>query len=335
MTTNNAPLDLPEIPSLPPIEMPNSSFLDGPRYGTNHELLSPLNPSSLSLVSQDTFMTADSSPSSDQSTSPATNSPGVLPPSLPAPPPATLRKSLSEEYLFHPKQYPDAAARSSRGLTLSSMSRPVPDASLHHGHAAVSPLPTAGVSSGRPVSQWKDHETHATPRRAGPSRSRGTSISNSTTEDDSSLPDDSDWDREDMINMARKTKGSRKIPRPEELPLPSRLQTVSSSPTMGKPPPPIVPDRNSSLHKLTKQRSLISVNTHIPPVRAKPQGVGFSLTSCSSPVSSSTYGCYNSCSRRRWFWQVVGHPEGLEVVRIGRRQHFLYSSWRGGRSLSM
>ncbi|KIP11969.1 hypothetical protein PHLGIDRAFT_98679 [Phlebiopsis gigantea 11061_1 CR5-6] len=70
-----------------------------------------------------------------------------------------------------------------------------------------------------------------------------------------------------MISVMRKGKAPwRRQPQPEELTLPSRLSTVSSSSTMGKLPPPIVPERSSSLgHRLTKQRSLISVNTQVPP----------------------------------------------------------------------
>ncbi|OBZ79615.1 hypothetical protein A0H81_01151 [Grifola frondosa] len=99
-----------------------------------------------------------------------------------------------------------------------------------------------------------------------PARSRGISVS--TVDDRDGPPyDESDMERsEDVIRRARKGKGtSRQFVSPGELPLPSRLQSKGSSPTMSKSSAAIVPARSSSLnHRLAKQKSLMSVNTHIP-----------------------------------------------------------------------
>ncbi|GJE86098.1 ras GEF [Phanerochaete sordida] len=268
MTTNIPHMDLPEIPSLPPIEMPSSSFLDPSDYVNDRASLSPLNPSSVSLVSQDTFMTADSSISSELNMTPMTNSPELLSPSSPLAlaPPSSLRKSISVDSFVNYRPPSDPATRANRGNTMSATAKPKPSEPYGQrpsGSHDTDPRASSGSSMSR-------HEPDHFQRRAGPSRSRGTSISTNTGDEyESSLLDDSDVERsEDMINVSRKGKTPwRRHPQAEELSLPSRLSTVSSSPTMGKAPPPIVPERTSSLgqHRLTKQRSLISVNTQIPP----------------------------------------------------------------------
>ena len=270
MTTNNPPLDLPEIPTLPPIEMPRSSFLDSSDYVNDRTSLSPLNPSSVSLVSQDTFMTADSSISSDLNMTPISNSPELLSPSSPVPlvQPSSLRKSISVDSFISHRQLPDTATRPNRGNTVSAAAKPSPNDIFHGQGPAGNYDRLSGAASRKPMSIR--HETDTVSRQAGPFRSRGTSISTNTGDEyESSLLDDSDVERNDeMISVMRKGKAPwRRQPQPEELTLPSRLSTVNSSPPMGKPPPPIVPERSSSLgHRLTKQRSLISVNTQVPPV---------------------------------------------------------------------
>ena len=262
-------MDLPEIPSLPPIEM-STSFLGPSDYVDDRRAsLSPLNPSSVSLLSQDTFMTADSSISSELSMTPMSNSPELLSPSSPlslAPPPS-LRKSISVDSFVNYRSLPDPATRANRGHTVSATAKPKANEMYGQG-TSENHNSASGASSGNSMSR---HEPDNFQRRAGPSRSRGTSISTNTGDEyESSLLDDSDVERsEDMISVMRKGKAPwRRRPQAEELSLPSRLATVSSSPTMGKAPPPIVPERTSSLgqHRLTKQRSLISVNTQVPPV---------------------------------------------------------------------
>lgn len=270
MTTSNQQIDLPKIPSLPPIEMPDtSSFLEASDFVDDHAKLSPLNPSSVSLVSQDTFMTADSSVFSDLNATPTTNSPELLSPASPLSlaPPTSLRKSISVDSFIKYRAASDAVTRPARGNTVSSTSKPHSASALHSSHPSVDSRTEA--TSAASVA-WRELEKRPLQQKAGPSRIREASVSSTTGDElDDSFFDESDMERsEDLTSAARKGKTSlrRKLV-PGDLSLPSRLQSVSSSPTMGKPPQPIVPERSSSLsHKLTKQRSLISVNTQLPSV---------------------------------------------------------------------
>ncbi|KAI0348025.1 ras GEF [Trametopsis cervina] len=272
-TSNHAQIDLPKIPSLPPIEMPEtSSFLEPSDFLDDHTKLSPLHPSSVSLVSQDTFMTADSSLFSDLNVTPTTASPELLSPVSPLSlaPPTGLRKSISVDSFIKYRTASDAVTRTVRGNTVSASSKPPMGSALHSSHPSTDSRGEA-TSSGSSSSggTWKERERQPfQPTAAGPSRSRGASVSTTTGEElDDTFYDESDMERaEDLSTVARKGKFKlKRILAPGDLSLPSRLQTVNSSPTMGKTPPPIVPERNSSLtHKLTKQRSLISVNTQLP-----------------------------------------------------------------------
>ncbi|EKM61029.1 uncharacterized protein PHACADRAFT_247338 [Phanerochaete carnosa HHB-10118-sp] len=213
-------------------------------------------------------MTADSSLSSELNMTPMTNGPELLSTSSPLPlaPPSSLRKSISVDSFVNYKPPLDPTTCSTRGNMMSTTAKPRSNETYGQGLSGNhDPAPRA--SSGSSMSR---REPDNFQRWAGPSRSRGTSISTNTGDEyESSLLDDSDVERsEDMINVMRKGKAPwRRHPQAEELSLPSRLTTVSSSPTVGKAPPPIVPERTSSLgqHRLTKQRSLISVNTQIPP----------------------------------------------------------------------
>lgn len=214
-------------------------------------------------------MTADSSISSELDMTPVSNSPELPSPSSPLslPPPSTLRKSISVDSFINYRQVPDAATRPNRGNTMSAAAKP-PTNDIFHGQRPSEHYDRpVGTSSGKPMSIW--HEQDIFQRRAGPSSSRGTSISTNTGDEyESSLLGDSDVERnDDMLSVLRKGKAARRRqPQPEELTLPSRLSTVNPSPTMGKPPPIVSERSGGSGHRLTKQRSLISVNTQVPPV---------------------------------------------------------------------
>ncbi|KAI0094911.1 ras guanine nucleotide exchange factor domain-containing protein [Irpex rosettiformis] len=266
-TSNHQQIDLPKIPSLPPIEMPDtSSFLEPVDFLADKS--SPLHPSSVSLLSQDTFMTADSSSFSELIATPTTSSPELVSPvspltlvSIP-----TLRKSLSVDSFTKHRPPSDSITRTARGNTVGASSRPITGRGLHNSQSS-SDSRTEVASSRSSAEERSDWERR--PFRqpaAGPSRSRGASVSTTTGDElGDSFYDESDMERsEDLISVART--GKSRLRRPGDLSLPSRLQTASSSPTMGKTPPPIVPERSSSLQRphLKKQRSLISVNTQLP-----------------------------------------------------------------------
>ncbi|KAJ3554551.1 hypothetical protein NM688_g3048 [Phlebia brevispora] len=255
MTTNKQQIDLPTIPSLPPIEIPEaSSFIDISDIAHGSGKHTSRNPSPASLPSQESFMTADTS-LYPAATTTNNSTQGQSPTATDAlAPPSALRQSISVHSLVNSTQSPDPAPYTNHGDAVASAHKVLPDGPLNaagHGHANAH------------SSTWKGNV------QAGPSRSRGASISTAAGDDkyESSLFEESDMElTEELMNVARKGKSAlRRMLPPGELNLPSRLQTVNSSPTMGKPPPPIVPERSSSLtHKLTKQRSLMSVNTHLP-----------------------------------------------------------------------
>ncbi len=253
MTTTKQPIDLPTIPTLPPIEMPEaSSFMESSRFLSSRP---PLTRSSTSLLSQDTFMTADSSSFNDSKGTPTTNdsepSSATTPESFASS--NNLRKSMSVDSPIKHRHQADSASRPGHGNRPTNTNGSSNDASI----------PRTGrppATSNTPAPAWRDRDK----QQAGPSRSRGTSFS-STTGDESYF-DESDMERtEDLDNVVRKGKSTLGgTPAPGELALASRLQASNSS----QPPQPIVPDRSSSLtHKLKKQRSLMSVNTHLPLVR--------------------------------------------------------------------
>ena len=257
MTTNKQQIDLPTIPSLPPIEIPEtSSFLKTSNFMSGARPHPSQNPSSSTLPSQESFMTAETS---------LYPSPGPSPSSLHAqspsnadslPPPSAPRQSISANSFVNSKHSSDSAPCTTNGNAASSAQK----------DSAHSPLNDAARrQSGTASSAWRGGD------QAGPSRSRGASISTTAGDDkyEAASYDESDMElAEDFVSAARKGKTAlRSMLPPGELSLPSRLQAVNSSPTTGKPPQPIVPERSSSLtHKLTKQRSLMSVNTHLPSV---------------------------------------------------------------------
>ncbi len=216
-------------------------------------------------------MTADSS-FSESALTPTTASPELVSPASPLSiaPPQVLRKSISVDSFAKPRPPSDSVTRTVRGNTVSAGSKPNTDRGFY-GSQSSSDSRTE-VASSRSSAEETRRAQDSRPFQqavAGPSRIRGASISTSTGgELNDTFYDESDMERsEDLISVARK--GKSKLKRPGDLSLPSRLQTVSSSPTMGKTPPPIVPERSSSLQHphLKKPRSLISVDTQLPSVR--------------------------------------------------------------------
>lgn len=269
-TSNHQQLDLPKIPSLPPIEMPDTSSFLGP-VDFADDKLSPLHPSSASLLSQETFMTADSSSFSEINATPTTASTELASPVSPLslnPLPA-LRKSLSVDSFTKHRPPSDSVTRTVRGNTVGANSRPIMGHGVHGSQSSSDSRTEVGSSRSSVEETRREREKRPFQQAvAGPSRTRGASVSTTTGDELGDYYDESDMERsEDLISVARR--GISKLKRPGDLSLPSRLQTASSSPTMGKTPPPIVPERSSSLQHphLKKQRSLISVNTHDPSVR--------------------------------------------------------------------
>lgn len=257
MTTNNQQIDLPTIPSLPPIEIPEaSSFLQPSGFMADAGQHTSPSLSTSARPSPDSFMTANSSIYPTMVSTSARVHGQSSPSSDSLPPPNAPRQSISADSLVNSKHSSDSVLYTRNGNAAPSAPKDAAESPLND--AAHKHLSTTS-------SAWRGGD------QAGPSRSRGASVSTTAGDDkyEPPLNDESDMElTEDLMSAARKGKSAlRRMLPPGELSLPSRLQTVNSSPTMGKPPPPIVPERNSSLtHKLTKQRSLMSVNTHLPSV---------------------------------------------------------------------
>lgn len=270
MTPKNHPINLPKIPSLPPIQMPDASNLFGPASSAKRSDSPSSRPSSSSpYASQDTFLTAHTSLSPDQPSSSSGNgSPVYLyPPAAPSvTTPTGLRKSISVDSFVKNKP-------------LMPPARPTPPSPLSadfrasqadtDSHAPASARPADNTAAGfRPP--WADRDRRAPPP-APSTRSRGTSISTATDDRDAAFLDESDVERsEELARRARKGKGApRQSLRPGELPMPSRLQPKGSVPSMhiGPFPPPIVPARSSSLNfRASKQKTLMPLHTQFPSV---------------------------------------------------------------------
>lgn len=276
MTSKNHPINLPKIPSLPPIQMPDASNLFGPAKRSDSPSSRPS--SSSPYASQDTFLTAHTSLSPDQPSSSSGNgSPVYLyPPMLPAvTTPTGLRKSISVDSFVKNKP-------------LMPPARPTPPSPLSADFRASqadadSQQPaSAHASTGGFRPPWADRRG---PPPAPSTRSRGTSISTATDDRDAIFLDESDVERsEDLSRRSRKGKGnSRQSVRPGELPMPSRLQPKRSVPSMhpGQYPPPIVPPRSSSLNfRASKQKNLLPLHTQFPTVSTShPVMISIPLTS--------------------------------------------------------
>ncbi|CAL1695877.1 unnamed protein product [Somion occarium] len=240
MTAPNVQPDLPQIPSLPPLEMPTHSFL-----------------SSDAETSQDPeSMLVNTVPPSDSSTLDR----GSPTPSLLAPP-TSLRKSISVDSFIKQKHIPTRPARSIRVNAPGPYLLPTSEGAARDA----SPSGQDYYASGPSVSHRQEHE-HQPSRRTVSTHNRGTVISTSLNEPYTPSYENSDGERsEELRRHAGKGKSVSRQAVPEgELTLPSRLP--SSSPISTKAPDPIVPERSSSLlNKLSKPRSLMSVNTHLLP----------------------------------------------------------------------
>ncbi|RPD82566.1 ras GEF [Lentinus tigrinus ALCF2SS1-7] len=264
MTPKNPPIDLPRIPSLPPIQMPDT-------FNASNGQKRPESPSSRPsssspYASQDAFLTAHTSLSPDQPSSSSGNgSPVYLyPPVAPSlTTPTGLRKSISVDSFVNYKPGM-ATARPKPSSPLSSDFRSS-QADVDHAPPYPSRQSDAPTPTFRPP--WADRDKRATAHSAS-SRSRGTSVSTTTDDRDPGFLDESDLERsEDFSRRTRKGKqSSRQSVRPGELPMPSRLQPKGSVPSMqtGRAGPPISPSRSSSLNVGgAKQRSLLPVRTHL------------------------------------------------------------------------
>ncbi|KAI0757004.1 ras GEF [Daedaleopsis nitida] len=252
MTSQTPPIDLPKIPSLPPIQMPDTSNLFRSSNGQKNSDSPPSRPSSSSpYASQDTFLTAHTSLSPDQSSSSSGNgSPVYLyPPVAPAMnTPTGLRKSISVDSFVNYKHPGLAAARPNPPSPLSSDFR-ASQADTDHLPPLSSRQSDATAATFRP--SWADRDKRATHYSAS-SRSRGTSVSTTTDDRDPGFLDESDLERsEEYSRRTRKSKQSSRQPvRPGELPMPSRLPPRGSVPSMQTPrqATPISPSRSSSLN---------------------------------------------------------------------------------------
>lgn len=279
MTSQTPPIDLPKIPSLPPIQMPDTSNLfrssNGQKNGDS--------PSSRSspLASQDTFLTAHTSLSPDQpSSSSGSGSPVYLYPAAPAMnAPTGLRKSISVDSFVNYKHPGMAAARPNPPSPLSSDFR-ASQADTDHLPPPSSRQSDATAAPFRPP--WVDRDKRATPYSAS-SRSRGTSVSTTTDDRDPGFLDESDLERsEEYSRRTRKSKQfSRQSVRPGELPMPSRLQPRGSVPSMQTPrqSTPISPSRSNSLHiRGAPQKTVASASSLLQEVSSRVRRVDMSLT---------------------------------------------------------
>ncbi|CDO71550.1 hypothetical protein BN946_scf184911.g20 [Trametes cinnabarina] len=277
MTPKNHPIDLPKIPSLPPIQMPDASNLFGAASHPKRSDSPSSRPSSSSPhASQDTFLTAHTSLSPDQPSSSSTNgSPVYLyPPAAPAMnTPTGLRKSISvDSFVKHNKHSPMPPSRPTPPSPLSSdfrASQGDPDVYLPTSARATD----ANTSAHR--SAWLERDRRL-PLLPLSSHGAGTSIHTTTVDRDAGFFDESDVEHsDDFLKRSRKGKGtSRQSVRPGELPMPSRLQPKGSVPSMHSGPyaAPIVPTRSSSLNfRGFKHKSLMPLHTQFPSPQHLPE----------------------------------------------------------------
>ncbi|TBU48354.1 ras GEF [Dichomitus squalens] len=266
--SNNPPIDLPKIPFLPPIQMPDTSNLFNRSSGQR----STDSPSSSPHASQDTFLTAHTSLSPDQPSSSSGNGSPVYsyPPAVTAlRTPVGLRKSISVDSFVSIKHAGLKSPRPNPPSPLSSEFR----ASQGDTDHLSPPYPRqsdAATANLRPILTERDKRATVT-SYSGSSRSRGTSVSTTTDDRDPGTLDESDMERsDDFSRRVRKGKqSSRQSVRPGDLPMPSRLQPKASAPVMhvGQTSP-ISPSRTSVSSVSTKHKSLSNVQNfqyqHLP-----------------------------------------------------------------------
>ncbi|TFY69742.1 hypothetical protein EVJ58_g219 [Rhodofomes roseus] len=276
MTAKNRQIDLPPIPSLPPIQMPDASQFSSSSHSaprSNSQASRRHIPSPHG--SQGMFMTAQSS--QDATVTPDEDYFGAPSPTFSQS--SSLRKSISVDSFVKSRQQGiqqaiPQATRVARGNTLSANLAPPPELRQRvHTQSATGPSDSTASSSRVPL---REREKPTVPPLPTPSRSRGTSVStNADDREGSKFFDESDLERsEDLSRRTRKSKTmSRQLmPPPGELGLPSRLQSVNSSPSISAshPPAPIMPVRSSSLsHSLARQQQRMSLDTRLPSHRAQ------------------------------------------------------------------
>ncbi len=189
---------------------------------------------------------------------------------------AGLRKSISiDSFTRYNRHTPSSLTiRPARGNTTSSIRPLAPQDPPNDPSSSVPRRDDLSPSTSNASKRVQDKTQPPRPTRT---RSRGGSVSTTGDGGNSPLFDVSDFERSDELRLNTvKGKYTARDSIPEGgLSLPSRSSppgpSASSSAT-GKAPVPIVPQRGSSLtHRVVKQRSLMSVNTHLS-VSAYPRG---------------------------------------------------------------
>ena len=336
-SSKNPPLDLPKIPSLPPIQMPDSFN----QFPNQKKPTSPSshNSSSSPYASQDTFLTAHTSLSPDQPTSSSGNgSPVYLyPPAASAMhSPAGLRKSISVDSFVSTKHVGLMSARPNPPSPLSSEFR-ASQGDADRLSPPYSRQSDAAPANLRPTLTDRDKRAPVTSHSAS-SRSRGTSVSTTTDDRDPGSLDESDMERsEDFSRRTRKGKQtSRQSVRPGELPMPSRLPPKASVPSMhiGQASTPISPSRTTVV---TKHKSLSQVQS--PHYQRLPDDDEVVSRGWFSPsglpltpsASGPPYRDYASRCRPPWLWQVCYHSQGTEAIQpfTGRGDDLEHTQWPG------
>lgn len=220
MASQSTGLELPELPTLPPLEMPDDSSANSlapPLSSADLNVRTLLSPTP-SFASRDSFSTAYTSPSQAELDSPSTTRFGES--SLA--PPQNLRKSLSV----------DSFVNYGSGREVQAAIGPRPN----RGNTGSAINPPRGLVFGVSAGLKKERELT---RQAG--RTRGESMSSSRDGHESSYTEDSDVERSDPMSspVERYRHASLKghdQPRPYirggELPLPSRTPTLSSTSSM-------------------------------------------------------------------------------------------------------
>ncbi|OCH96179.1 ras GEF [Obba rivulosa] len=255
MTHKAHDLDLPEIPSLPPITMSDVDSSQDWLQFTTADAPAPHQPSP--HVSQESFLTAHTSNSPERASTPTTSAhPSSAPAASSLAPPRTLRKSISVDS-FVKKSF--VTCRPARGNTLDSdRDRPKDALTSSSNHVRQN-----DVQSGSSRLPPRDRENRPPP----PTRSRGESTSTVINERDGVHGEAPTVTTGNHAPDARRVSSNQQSASSAgNLRLPPRLSSASSQSDINvSAPDPIVPVRGSSLiRKPKKQKSFVSLNTHIP-----------------------------------------------------------------------
>ncbi|TCD71512.1 hypothetical protein EIP91_008893 [Steccherinum ochraceum] len=256
------PVDLPKIPSLPPIEMPDTAAFLGTSSPSpeDQDSLSPLRPS---VLSAESYITANSSLSVNSSAPPPNTDSSPPSSGQLLAPPTNLRKSISVDSFIKYRHLSSPSTRPNRGSTTSSIMAPPTQQTVPREPSPSNGLRREHSHPSVPVSSWREGERLVSQPPLPSAQSRGASMS--SFGDDRDYQDESDMERSDDLrrDVAKRKSMARHNVRDGELTLPSRMPPPSSS---AKALEPIVPARSSSLsHRKAKQRVQMSVNTRISP----------------------------------------------------------------------